>query len=127
MFRTSDFGERYSRRTAAAELMLDLADAMAAPAPVYMLGGGNPARIAEVEAVYRRRLNEIAADTAQFGRFAGQYSDPAGDPSFRDAVAGALADEYGWPLERRNVAITVGSQLGFFFLFNWLSGPRADG
>jgi valine--pyruvate aminotransferase len=127
MFRTSDFGERYSRRTAAAELMLDLADAMAAAAPVYMLGGGNPARIAEVEAVYRRRLTEIAADAGQFGRFAGQYSDPAGDPSFRDAVAGALADEYGWRLERRNVAITGGSQLGFFFLFNWLSGLQADG
>jgi len=127
MFRPSDFGARYSRRTAAAELMLDLADAMAAPAPVYMLGGGNPARIAEVEAVYRRRLNEIAADAVQFGRFAGQYSDPAGDPSFRDAVAGALADEFGWRLERRNVALTAGSQLGFFFLFNWLSGPAADG
>jgi valine--pyruvate aminotransferase len=127
MFRPSDFGARYSRRTAAAELMLDLADAMAAPAPVYMLGGGNPARIAEVEAVYRRRLTEIAADAAQFGRFAGQYSDPAGDPSFRDAVAGALAAEFGWRVERRNVALTVGSQLGFFFLFNWLSGPQADG
>ena len=127
MFRPSDFGARYSRRTAAAELMLDLADAMAAAAPVYMLGGGNPARIAEVEAVYRRRLTEIAADAAQFGRFAGQYSDPAGDPSFRDAVAGALAAEFGWRVERRNVALTVGSQLGFFFLFNWLSGPQADG
>ena len=53
--------------------MLDLADAAAAPAPVYMLGGGNPARIAEVERVYRQRLVEIAADAAQFGRFAGQY------------------------------------------------------
>ena len=72
MFRPSDFGARYTRRTAAAELMLDLADAMAAPEPVYMLGGGNPARIPEVEAVYMRRLIEIAADPAQFGRFAGQ-------------------------------------------------------
>ena len=89
-----------------------------------MLGGGNPARIPEVEAVYRRRLTEIAADAAQFGRFAGQYSDPAGDPAFRDAVAGALAAEFGWRLERRNVALTAGSQIAFFFLFNWLAGPR---
>ena len=100
MFRPSDFGARYTRRTAAAELMLDLADAMAASAPVYMLGGGNPARIPEVEAVYMRRLTEIAADPAQFGRFAGQYSDPAGDPGFRDAVAAALHDEFGWRIER---------------------------
>jgi valine--pyruvate aminotransferase len=127
MFRPSDFGARYTRRTAAAELMLDLAHAASAPAPVYMLGGGNPARIPEVEAVYRRRLNEIAADAAQFGRFAGQYSDPAGDPAFRDAVAGALSAEFDWRLERCNVALTAGSQLAFFFLFNWLAGPHADG
>ena len=127
MFRPSDFGVRYARRTGAAELMLDLADAMAAPAPVYMLGGGNPARIPEVEAVYMRRLNEIATDPAQFGRFAGQYSDPAGDPVFRDSVAAALVEEFGWRVERRNVALTAGSQLGFFFLFNWLAGPQPGG
>jgi valine--pyruvate aminotransferase len=127
MFRPSVFGARYARRTAAAELMLDLADAMAAPAPVYMLGGGNPARIPEVEAVYMRRLTEIAVDSAQFGRFAGQYSHPAGDPAFRDAVAATLHDEFGWRIERRNVALTAGSQLAFFFIFNWLSGPQPDG
>lgn len=127
MFRPSDFGARYARRTAAAELMLDLADATSAPPPVFMLGGGNPARIPEVEAVYRRRLMEIAADPAQFGRFAGQYSDPAGDPAFREAVAGALSAQYGWRVERRNVALTSGSQLAFFFLFNWLAGPRPGG
>ena len=127
MFRPSDFGARYARRTAAAELMLDLADAMAAPAPVYMLGGGNPARIPEVEGAYMRRLSEIAVDPVQFGRFAGQYSDPAGDPLFRDAVAAVLHDEFGWRIERRNVALTAGSQLGFFFIFNWLSGLQPDG
>ena len=127
MFRPSVFGERYTRRTAAAELMLDLADALSARSPVYMLGGGNPARIPEVEAVFGRRLREIAADATQFGRFAGQYSDPAGDPAFRDAVAAALSAEFGWRLERGNVALTAGSQVGFFFLFNWLAGLQADG
>jgi valine--pyruvate aminotransferase len=127
MYRSSDFGARYTRRTGAADLMLDLADAASAPGPVYMLGGGNPARIARVEATYARRLTEIAADAAQFGRFAGQYSDPAGDPAFRDAVAAALSDEFGWRLERRNIALTAGSQLGFFFLFNWLGGPQPGG
>jgi len=127
VFRPSDFGVRYTRRTGAAELMLDLADAASAKGPVCMLGGGNPARIPQVEAVYARRLTEIAADPAQFGRFAGQYSDPAGDPAFRDAVAAALADEFGWRLERRNIALTVGSQTAFFFLFNWLAGAQCDG
>ena len=74
-----------------------------------------------------RRLSEIAVDPVQFGRFAGQYSDPAGDPLFRDAVAAVLRDEFGWRIERRNVALTAGSQLGFFFIFNWLSGLQPDG
>ncbi len=127
MYRPSDFGTRFTRRTAAAELMLDLAAAASAPGPVCMLGGGNPARIPQVEAVYARRLAEIAGDTAQFGRFAGHYSHPAGDPAFRDAVAAALSNDFGWQLERHNVALTAGSQLGFFFLFNWLAGPQPGG
>ena len=65
------FGERMARPTGALELMADLGAAMARgnQADIRMLGGGNPARIAAVEAVYRRRLEEIAADPAQFGRF----------------------------------------------------------
>ena len=52
------FGERMARPTGALELMADLGAAMArgGDADIRMLGGGNPARIAPVEAVYRRRL-----------------------------------------------------------------------
>ena len=32
--------------------------------------------------MYRQRLAEIAADAAQFGRFAASYSAPAGDLRF---------------------------------------------
>src|SRR5262245_4384344 len=118
----STFAARFARRTGALELMADLGAAMQSGGTVHMLGGGNPARIPAVEAAYRRRLVEIAADSAQFGRFAGQYSDPAGDPAFRDAVVAELSSRYGWALDRRNVALTAGSQLAFFFLFNWLAG-----
>jgi valine--pyruvate aminotransferase len=123
----STFAARFARRTGALELMADLGAAAQSGGTVHMLGGGNPARIPAVETAYRRRLVEIAADSAQFGRFAGQYSDPAGDPAFRDAVVAELSSRYGWALDRRNVALTAGSQLAFFFLFNWLAGPRPDG
>ncbi len=58
------FAERMARPTGALELMADLGAAMArgGDADIRMLGGGNPARIPAVEAVYRRRLAEIAAD-----------------------------------------------------------------
>lgn len=126
---TTRFGSRMARATGALELMTDLGAAAtcAGSAPVHMLGGGNPARIPAVEAVYRRRLAEIANDSAQFGRFAAAYSDPAGELDFREAVADLLSREFAQPLSRRNVALTAGSQIAFFFLFNYLAGDRDDG
>jgi valine--pyruvate aminotransferase len=107
--------------------MTDLGDAASTLRPNSTLGGGNPARIPAVEAVYRRRLCEIAADDAQFGRFAAAYSSPAGDLRFRATVADALTRLYGWRLSERNVALTSGSQSAFFVLFNLLGGECADG
>ena len=122
------FGSRMARPTGALELMADLGSAMAhGGSHVRMLGGGNPARIAAVEAVYRRRLAEIAADPAQFGRFIAGYSAPAGDLQFREAVAEALWNEFSWPVTAGNVGLTSGSQSAFFFLFNLFAGERTDG
>jgi len=122
----SRFGRRMTRPTGALELMNDLgeATAIASTRPVHMLGGGNPARIPAVEAVYRRRLAEIGANDAEFGRFAASYSAPAGDAGFRAAVAELLEREYGWPLASHNIALTAGSQTAFFALFNLLAGER---
>ena len=57
----SALGHRLSGGSGIENLMRDLGHALAAtgsPAP-HMLGGGNPAHIPEVEAVWRRRLGEI--------------------------------------------------------------------
>lgn len=121
---TTRFARRYVRPTGSLELMEDLGNA--GPGTL-MLGGGNPARIPAVEAVYARRLAEIAADATQLGRFAAAYAAPAGDVGFRTTLARALAQRYGWPLTERNVALTSGSQSAFFTLFNLLAGERADG
>ena len=121
---TTRFARRFVRPTGSLELMVDLGQA--GPGTL-MLGGGNPARIPAVEAVYARRLVEIAADPAQFGRFAATYAAPGGDVRFRAAVADALASRHGWPLTERNVALTSGSQSGFFTLFNLLAGERETG
>jgi valine--pyruvate aminotransferase len=123
------FGARVLRPTGALELMTDLGEAvqLSAGRKVHMLGGGNPARIPAVEAVYRRRLREIAGDDAQLGRFAAGYSGPAGDHAFRVALAEALARRYGWTVTERNVALTSGSQTAFTALFNLFAGECADG
>jgi valine--pyruvate aminotransferase len=128
MPRYTRFGERYTRTTGALELMSDLGDAaqQAARGPVFLLGGGNPARIPAVEDVYRRRLWEIAADADQFGRFAGGYTEPGGLRSCRAAIAAALRAEYGWPVTERNVVLTAGSQAAFYVLFNLFAGAGTD-
>jgi len=121
---TTRFARRCVRPTGSLELMEDLGRARPG---TLMLGGGNPARIPAVEAVYARRLAEIAADPVQFGRFAAAYPAPGGDLKFRATLAAALAERCGWPLTERNVVLTSGSQTAFFALFNLLAGERADG
>jgi valine--pyruvate aminotransferase len=125
---TTRFGGRMTRHTGALELMDDLgsAAARADAAALHLLGGGNPARIDAVEAAYRRRLQEVAADAAQFGRFAATYAAPGGDLVFRTAVAETLSRLYGWPVTARNVGLASGSQSAFFFLFNLFAG-ECDG
>jgi valine--pyruvate aminotransferase len=120
------FGARMTRSTGALELMADLGTNTAGMT-MHMLGGGNPARIPAVEQVYRQRLAEIAADPAQFGRFAASYSAPAGDLAFRAALAEFLSGQYGWPLTERNIGLTAGSQTAFFFLFNLFAGESPGG
>ncbi len=103
--------------------MEDLGRAMAgAHGPVRMLGGGNPAHIPEIQAIWRSRMLEMLADGAAFDRMLGNYDPPAGHPGFLDSVAALLHREFGWPVTRENVALTAGGQTAFFFLFNMLAG-----
>jgi valine--pyruvate aminotransferase len=123
----SRFGKRFTRRTGARELMDDLGAAMAAETPAMMLGGGNPAHIPAVLELMAERLREIAADPRELRRMLADYASPAGENRFRAAIAQLLRREYGWPLTAQNIALTGGSQSGFFLLFNLLAGEFDDG
>lgn len=123
----SKFGQHFTRNTGARELMDDLGAALAGDDPVMMLGGGNPAHIPAVEDVFRARLREVISDERAFQRMFGNYADPAGEIKFRTALAGLLKREYGWDLGPANIALTAGSQGGFFLLFNLLAGEYPDG
>jgi len=123
----SKFGERYTRPTGALELMEDLGAAMEGDGEVLLLGGGNPGRIPEIQAVFRQRLTEIAASDEGFDRLAGNYADPKGERRFRRSLADLLRREYGWQLTADNITLTAGSQAGFFLLFNLLAGEFSDG
>ena len=126
-FRFSRFGELFTRPTGALELMDDLGHAMTGERDVAMLGGGNPGKIPAVQAVFRRRLAEVAASQPDFDRMFGNYAHPQGEHRFRRALAELLRREYGWHVTADNIALTSGSQTSFFMLFNLFAGEQRNG
>lgn len=125
--RWSLFGERYTRRTGSLELMEDLGEAMHEDSSALFLGGGNPGKIPEIQKLIQRRLAQIAQDDDLSDRLLGNYAHPKGELRFRRALARLLSREYGWKIGAENIALTGGSQAGFFLLFNLLAGELPGG
>lgn len=126
-FEFSRIGRRLALGSGIGELMEDLGEALAASGgQIRMLGGGQPALIPEVDALWRRRVNELAASGDGIQRMLSIYEAPAGGSRFRKAVAGMCSQEFGWDLSEENIAITPGGQCAFFFLFNLLAGEMPD-
>lgn len=122
------FGRKFTAASGILQLMDDLGRAMTAGnGSVIMLGGGNPSHIPQVQAVFRRRMEQILASGDEFEHLIGDYDPPQGHPAFTTAVADLLNETYGWNLTARNVALTNGSQTAFFYLFNLLGGRHSDG
>jgi len=125
----SALGHRLSGGSGIENLMRDLGHALAAtgsPAP-HMLGGGNPAHIPAMEAVWARRMREILDDPAILRRTLAIYDPPRGNSGCLEALAALLNREFGWPVGPENIAVTPGGQTAFFFLFNLFGGRAADG
>ena len=123
----STFGKRFTAHSGIVQLMEDLGDAMAGDNDLLMLGGGNPAHIPEVQSFLRERMLSLARDPAEFAHMVGDYDPPRGERRFLRAVADLLNREYGWRLGPENVALTAGSQAGFFLLFNMFAGEFDNG
>ena len=123
----SRFGRKLGGRTGIGVLMDDLGEALSLNPSLLMMGGGNPARIPALEAVWRRRMTELMADGDAFDRLLAHYDQPRGRHEFIAALVDCLNRRYGWGLTERNVAVTNGSQNSFFFLFNLLAGEGAAG
>lgn len=92
-----------------------------------MLGGGNPARIPEMEQRFREEMDHLLRSKSQFENMVGNYDPPQGNQRFIDTLAKMLSNEFGWDLSAKNIAITNGSQASFGILFNLFSGMFPDG
>jgi len=124
----SIFARNLTRWTGTLELMEDLGEAMTTGrGKMLMMGGGTPAYIPEVQGIWRERMAALLGDPEHFDKVLADYDQPAGNPKFREAVAGLLNRKFGWPVSARNVAITNGGQTAFFFLMNRFAGDFADG
>ena len=125
----SNFGRQFGLGSGIGALMEDLGAALASGGPeLRMLGGGQPARIPEMERIWSERLGGLLGSGAVgMARMASCYDPPQGNASFLADFAGLLRREYGWDIGPEHVAVTSGGQMAFFLLLNLLCGPMPDG
>jgi valine--pyruvate aminotransferase len=116
----SDFGRRFQAYSGITHLMDDLAEGLAQPGTI-MLGGGNPASIPEVSAVFSAVLDQLRSSGKLISTLA-NYDSPQGKASFLETLAKFFQEQYGWNISSRNIALTHGSQSSFFILFNSFAG-----
>lgn len=122
----SDFGKKLCGPSGINALMDDLGKPLPKGIPVSLMGGGNPARIPEVEAMYRSQMQKIFSNGDDFENLIGKYDSPQGKTAFLSQVADCLSSRYGWKISPENIAVTNGSQSAFFYLFNMFSGRFSD-
>ena len=125
-FKLSQFGEKFLGNSGALTLMEDLGT-LAGRDDIVMMGGGNPSQIPSVQALFHDRMAQILDSESDFESMIGTYDGPAGNGAFINALAEFFQEEYGWPISEKNIALTNGSQLAFFMLFNLFAGKRPDG
>lgn len=122
----SQLGQKFTQKTGILQLMDDLGNALNSDKPMNMLGGGNPARLDEVNAAYERMLHHIATSGVGI-ESAGNYSTPQGDAKLIGVLVHFFRETYGWDISADNIALTNGSQNAFFYLFNLFGGRFDDG
>ncbi len=126
-FELSSFGERICSRSGIEDLMQDLGEALASGDDVKMLGGGQPAHIPELDAVWQRQMADLMQQPERLNAVLGNYEPPRGSNQFIESLAKLLRERLGWDVGPENIAITAGGQTAFFYLFNALGGKFEDG
>ena len=123
----SKFASRFDKNSGIVQLMDDLGNSMSGNSDLLMLGGGNPSHIPSVQESFRESLFRLIEDSSLFSHAIGNYELPQGNQDFINAIVQMMNKEYSWGIESNNVALTIGSQSAFFFLFNMLGGEHDDG
>ena len=125
----SSWADRIYNEVGIINLMKDLgnAPAIAGDRPLYMLGGGNPAHIPEIEQYFRDQMEQILQTPDVFEHLIGDYAGPQGSNRFVAALADLLKANFDWDVGPENIAVSNGSQMAFTVMFRLLSGQYPDG
>ena len=125
----SSWADRIYNEVGIINLMKDLgnAPAIAGDRPLYMLGGGNPAHIPEIEQYFRDQMEQILQTPNVFEHLIGDYAGPQGSNRFVAALADLLKANFDWDVGPENIAVSNGSQMAFTVMFRLLSGQYPDG
>lgn len=123
----SRFASRFDINSGIVQLMDDLGDALSENKDMLMMGGGNPSHIPEVQQFFHDKMQRVLDRPAEFAHMIGDYDPPQGNKPFLKAIAELLNTENDWQISSKNVALTAGSQAGFFLLFNIFGGECIDG
>ena len=122
----SDFGTKLNTHSGILQLMDDLGKPLPKGIPSYQLGGGNPARISQVEKIYREEMEKLLAQKDGFENAVARYDAPVGRISFIEVLTDYLSATYNWKITEKNIAVSNGSQSAFFYLFNLFSGTTTQ-
>ncbi len=123
----SRFASYFNNDAGIVRLMDDLGNAMAGNTDVLMLGGGNPSHIPGVQQYFRDSLHRLIENPALFSHTVGNYESPQGNLDFINAIVEMMNKKYQWEITANNVALTIGSQSAFFYLFNMFGGEDEHG
>ena len=69
----SAFGEKFSARCGAVELMDDLGNALLENPDAILMGGGNPGKIPQMEEIFQQRLQSIIDSGDERHQLLGKY------------------------------------------------------
>ena len=120
------FAKRFAAASGISTLMQDIASVNSPQSQVYMLGGGNPAHIPEVEAFFQQALAQFTTSTDNYHKGFANYASPLGDEETREILADIFSQETGSRISKHQVIITASSQQSSFLLFNLLAGKTQN-
>ena len=116
----SDFGNHFAGYSGITHLMDDLNEGILQD-DVVMMGGGNPAAIPAAIKVFESVIDKLQSSGDLLKALA-NYDGPQGKDAFLDTLVEFFRQQYGWQIDKSNIALTHGSQSAFFILFNSFAG-----